>query len=273
MIEAAQVQSRNRHLRCLGLLGVSAATLIVLGCSDRSQELENRVVDLKKRIEQLESQLSAAEQKNEQGSSSTQSTNSTAVPTKETLESSYETSCKKLKDDIVAKLKGFRIENYTTHSVQMPDSLYPFASEISLSVRSDDGKAYQMDLPVKANYAGEWVFPDADEIVTRINSAKKIAPVTEQEATRSNASPPQNFDHNRPPIMNADGTVTIQWGDSEKSNARSRRSPDSASKDRLDESRESRPEPGSGTEAPSRTKSPVMPVDRDVHIQFSPPPK
>jgi hypothetical protein len=243
------------------------------GCSDRSQQLENRVADLKQTVQQLRAKLEGAKQPGEQERSSSASAPATALPTKERLESSYETSSKELRDKINAKLNGFTVENYTTHSVQMPEEIYPFTSKISFSIRSDDGKTYQMDLPVKADYAGKWVFPDADEVVARINSAKNVTPITEKEAASNSAVPGEETAQNRPPIMNVDGTIVIQWGDSEKPKASTARASDSISTRSANQPLKPGAAAISSTQAPSVIKPPVMPVDRDVHINFSPPPK
>jgi outer membrane murein-binding lipoprotein Lpp len=256
-------------LRRSALFGVFSATFLIGGCSDRSQQLEDRVADLKKKIEQLQAQLDAAKQGNEQEKPSAESTSSGALPTKEALESTYEASSKELKNKIAAKLTGFSVENYTTHSVQMSENVYPFTSKISFSIRSNDGKAYQMDLPVKADYTGKWVFPNTDEIVARINSAKNMTPITEKEAASNTASSSQEATQNRPPIMNVDGTIVIQWGDAQKPKASTPRTSDSTSAQTSTQPPQPSAPPTSTTPAPSAIKPPVMPVDRDVHIKFN----
>jgi hypothetical protein len=265
-------QFSGLRLRKLAHIGVCCANFLVLGCSDRSQQLENRVAVLTQRVEQLQAQLEAAKQGNDQAGKLSKPSRSMPVPTREALESTYEASSKELKNRIAAKLTGFTVENYATHSVQMAENLYPFTSKITFSIRSDDGRTYQMDLPVKADYTGKWIFPDAQEVVARINSAKDMTPITEKEAARHAASRIQRIGQSRPPIMNADGTIVIQWGDSQKPNRPSSKA-DSTSAQTSNETTEPVAPPTAATQAPSEIKQPVMPVDRDVHIEFTPPPK
>lgn len=267
-----RAQSWSRRLRELAFIGLFASIFFALGCSDRSQQLEDRVADLKKKIEQLQAQLDAAKQGNGQEERTpSEFVGAAAVLTKEALESSYEASSKELKSKIASRLTSFSIENYTTHSVQMPEDLYPFTSTISFSIRSRDGKAYQMDLPVKADYAGKWIFPDTEEIVARINSARDMTPITEREAASNTVSSSQEATQNRPPIMNVDGTIVIQWGGSQKPKA-STPSSDSASPQTSSQHPQSLAPPTSAPQAPS-VKPPVMPVDRDVQIEFASPSK
>lgn len=235
-----------------------------LGCSDRSQQFEDRIAELKKKIELLQGQLESAKNNvnKTEGNSPSDSTNSSSPPTKEALQSSYESLSKSLREEISSKLTGFRIESCTLQSVQMPENLYPFTSEISISLRSSDGKPYQLDLPVKANYAGKWFFPDANEIVERINAVKSVAPITEKEAA-GNQAPSKS----RPPMMSVDGTIVIQWGDAPKSPPPSHKTSESTATS-APSAPASTPVP-TPPPAPAPDKQPVMPVNRDVHIKFN----
>ena len=95
------------------------------------------------------------------------------LPARKELEDAYMASAKELKKALQGPLKNFTIDSFTLHNVQLPDSQFPFASSISLSMKSSDGKSYELDFPVKADAKGKWVFPDPAEIALRVAEAIK----------------------------------------------------------------------------------------------------
>ena len=281
---------RNHHdlLRQAALLVGCSATFSLGGCSDRSQQAEEQVTQLQKRVEQLQGQLDAANRDlgsahdalaqtksgNTEQKPSENAAASASLPSKAALEDAYMASAKEVRKGIESKLTSFSIASYTLHSVQMPESFYPFNSSISLALRSNDGRSFQLDFPVKADFSGKWVFPDTNEIVARIEAAKNVQPPSENPA--NNNAPSKQGTQMRSPLMPVDGTVVIAWPDSVKPAASFSNVPSASTHPLSTDPVMPPPKPGNQSStpqppppAPSGNKPAVMPVDRDVLIKFN----
>ena len=259
-----------------GLGWVFCAALLLNSCSDRAQEMEEKVTQMQRQLDQTQKELQAANQAlaSRAPAQPTQTSTTTGgLPSREAVEQSYSTSVNAFRKELDANLKDFRVESCTTHSVQMPAEFFPFTSQLSLALVSTDGKNFTTDIPVKADATGKWIFPTVGEVTQRIETAKRMASAPSSSSTaRKQTEPGQP----PPPYMKVDGTFVIQWPDS---NARvpavAARTPPPV---------ESPPSPAASAPPPPRAQSPpaqpttqpgaqpVMPVDRDVQIQFPTPP-
>jgi hypothetical protein len=175
---------------------LSAGILTLAGC-DHSQDLEERVTQLRKELEKSQSELQTTKQalasaKEELAQAKSASpaaghsssaavatpaktehaTSAPALPSREVLEDAYVSSAKALRKNLDRELKNFSVTTCTLHNVQMPETAYPVTSAITLSLKSKAGQPYELEFPVKADTKGKWVFPSVDEIVSRIESAK-----------------------------------------------------------------------------------------------------
>lgn len=263
------------------LLAACTATFFLGGCSDHSQQVEEQVTQLQKQVDQLQGQLQTANRDlsnardeasrakaggSAENKPASDAGGSAALPSKEALEESYETSARALRKQVESKLTNFRVDSCTLHSVQMPESLYPFTSNISFSLRANDGKAYQMDLPVKADFSGKWIFPDTGEIVTRIEAAKNTPPATPAPAGNNL---PAGQAETPPPKMAVDGTIVIQWPGSPNLPSRPSRAADTSPTPPETPLQPSRPQVAPPSPSPQNSNpAPVMPVNRDVLIKF-----
>jgi outer membrane murein-binding lipoprotein Lpp len=261
-------------------------TAFVAGCSDRAQQVEEQVTELQRQVQALETQLDAAkreassakEQQAQPAASPTSDSTAAAaapseIPSKGALEASYEAASKKLREELVSKIAGMRVESCSTQSVRIHKDVYPFDSEVTLSLRSNDGKSYQLAVPVKADCAGKWLFPSSEEIVANINASKNETPVSEQAAA-SAARSESSSGRPRPPVMAIDGTINIQWPEDRRSSPPARRPQEAPTMRTTSNSAPATPAPtappaATPAPAPAQNRQPVMPVNRDVNIEFN----
>ena len=278
---------RNHHalLRQAALLVGCSTTFSLGGCSDRSQQAEEQVTQLQKQVEQLQGQLDAANRDlggardalaqtksgNTEQKSSENAAASALLPSKAALEDAYVASAKEVRKVIESKLTSFSIASYTLHSVRMPETFYPYNSSISLALRCNDGRSFQLDFPVRADFSGKWVFPDTNEIVARIEAAKNVPLPSEKPVNNGIPAGPE-----AKPLMQADETRVIAWPDSAKpaasfSNVPSASTPPPSTNPVTPPTKPpnqpSNPQPQ--PPAPAASKPPVMPVNRDVLIKFN----
>jgi hypothetical protein len=252
------------------------AAFVVASCSDRAQEMEEKVTQMQRQLDETQKQLQAANQalasrapvQAEQASSA--SAASSGLPSREAVEQSYTTSVNAFRKELDANLKNFRVESCTTHSVQMPAEFYPFTSQLSLAFVSTEGKNFTTDIPVKADVTGKWIFPTVAEVTQRIASVEHATSGT----TASAATTQKTSGTGEPaPYMKVNGTFVIQWPDAKPNG--------SATAARTTAPAENQPQAVSSTPVPppvpqpsaqNAGAAPVMPVDRDVKIQFPSPP-
>jgi hypothetical protein len=262
-----------------GLGPVFCAAFLLVSCSDRGQEMEEKVAQMQRQLDQAQKELQAAKQAlaaHQPAPTTPVSSISTAgLPSRETVEQSYATSVAAFRKELEANLKDFRVESCTTHSVQIPAEFFPFTSQLSLALVSNDGKNFSTDIPVKADVTGKWVFPSVAEVTQRIQNAQRVAsaPPPSRPTTQQSASQP-------PPYMKVDGTFVVQWPDSgAHAPAITARTPPPAQSQPAPAASAS-PSPVAAASPPPRPQpqpsapgaQPVMPVDRDVQIQFPSPP-
>ena len=197
------------------------------------------------------------------------------LPPRDAVEQSYATTVGTFRKELDANLKDFRVESCTTHSVQMPTEFFPFTSQLSLALVSNDGKNFTTDIPVKADVTGKWIFPTVAEVtkqIENVNRAASAAPSSRSTAQRQPAS------EQPAPYMKVDGTFVIQWPDSNANAPRAAtRTPAPAESAPTPVAQAPAPPPPRPQPTPAQEPSrpganPVMPVDRDVQIQFPSPP-
>jgi hypothetical protein len=263
------------------LTSVFCAAFVVTSCSDRGQEMEEKVTQMQRQLDDAQKQLQAANQalaSRAPAGATTEtvtaaSSTTGGLPSRDAVEQSYSASVSAFRKDLDANLKDFRVESCTTHSVQMPTEFFPFTSQLSLALVSADGKNFTTDIPVKADVAGKWVFPTVAEVTQRIEKANRAASTaTSSRSTAQN----QPASAQPAPYMKVDGTFVIQWPDSNTNASRAAtRTPapvESTPVAAASAPPPPRPQPTSA-QPPSRPgANPVMPVDRDVQIQFPSPP-
>jgi hypothetical protein len=270
-------------MKACNLASVCCAAFIVTSCSDRGQEMEEKVAQMQRQLDETQKQLQAANQtlishtpaatKTE---TSTASSASGGLPSRDAVEQSYAANVTAFRKDLDANLKNFRVESCTTHSVQMPTEFFPFTSQLSLALVSNDGKNFTTDIPVKADVTGKWVFPTVAEVTQRIEKVNRAASAA-SSSSRSTAQT-QPASGQPAPYMKVDGTFVIQWPDSNTNAQRpATRTPAPAESAPVAAASAPPPPPPRPQPTPAQQPSqpganPVMPVDRDVQIQFPSPP-
>ena len=256
---------------------VFCAAVLLASCSERAQELEEKVTQMQRQLDETEKQLRAANQAlanrpAAEGATQTSSVAPGGLPSRDAVEQSYAASVAAFRKELDSNLKDFRVQSCTTHSVQMPSEFFPFTSQISLALLSKDGKNFTTDIPVKADVTGKWIFPTVSEVTQRIENAGRMAATT---GARSSTGQNQTAADQPRPYMKVDGTFVIQWPDSNPAAPPvSARTPATAEVTSVPttpvlpaSSSPSPPPP-----PPRAGPNPVMPTDRDVHIQFPSPP-
>ncbi len=258
-----------------GLLWAFCAVAILTSCSERAQEMEEKVAQMQHQLDQTQKQLDAANQALASRTSvatpqtSTASPTSSGLPSRDAVEQSYSASVTAFRKDLDANLKDFRVESCTTHSVQMPTEFFPFTSQLSLALVSTDGKNFTTDIPVKADVTGKWIFPSATEVTRRIESAKNTA--SSKESSSSTARK-ESATGQPAPYMKVNGTFVIQWPESNANISRAPARSPSPVENTPVAAASAAPPPRAQPPPPNATAAPVMPVDRDVQIQFPSPP-
>jgi hypothetical protein len=261
---SSRVAALRRRAVSFLMLGLALAQV---GCSDRAQQVEEQVTELQKQLDQAHNELDAAQRdlsnardgSKADGQSQHQAPTAggdAAPPSQAALEDGYTTQAKAFCEELRSQLNGFRINSYTLHNVQMPRSFYPFTSKLSLSLQSSDGKEYQMDFPVKADFGGKWFFPGTDEVASRIEAARTAAAPGSEEA--GNSQPHQD-------LMAVDGTYIIQWPES----ATPAPVPVEAAPATGESGANPAPAPAAAPESSGQTPPSVMPADREVVIKFN----
>ncbi len=262
------------------LTSVFCAAFIVTSCSDRGQEMEVKVTQMQRQLDEAQKQLQAANQalasRAPAAATETSAASSTTggLPSRDAVEQSYSASVTAFRRDLDANLKNFRVESCTTHSVQMPTEFYPFTSQLSLALVSTDGKNFTTDIPVKADVTGKWIFPTVAEVTQRIEKVNHAASAANTSRSTAQNQPTSG---QPAPYMKVDGTFVIQWPDSNANTTRAAAgTPAPAESAPTPVAQAPAPPPPRPQPTPAQTSqpgaNPVMPVDRDVQIQFPSPP-
>ena len=264
------------------LMWAFCAAFILASCSDRGQEMEEKVTQMQRQLDDAQKQLQAANQALASRApaaatteTATASSTTGGLPSRDAVEQSYSATVSAFRKDLDANLKDFLVESCTTHSVQMPTEFYPFTSQLSLALVSNDGKNFTTDIPVKADVTGKWIFPTVAEVTQRIEKVNQAASTS--TASRSTAQK-QPASGQPAPYMKVDGTFVIQWPDSNTNAPRpAARTPAPVESAPAPVAQAPAPPPPQPQPTPAQQPSrsganPVMPVDRDVQIQFPSPP-
>lgn len=266
----------------LGLL-VTATALSLCSCGEHEQEMEEKVSQLQRELDEANRQLAVANQaltnRTPAETPRASATPSASLPSRETLEASYNTSAAEFRKKLETNLRDYHVDSCTLHTVQIPAEVAPFTSQISFAFSSTDGRSFSTDIPVKADVSGKWIFPSVEEVSQRVTNADRMASATAPPTTNPRAASPGSGKGNQPAsYMQVDGTVVIQWPDSNPAPAPNRASsppappvPPSAPSATIAAVRVPTPPPRPQPSAPPNAPA-VMPVDRDVHIQFPSPP-
>jgi hypothetical protein len=270
-------------MKARNLTWAFCAAFIVASCSDRGQEMEEKVSQMQRQLDETQKKLDAANQalaSRAPAAATTQTSTAASsttggLPSRDAVEQTYSASVSAFRKDLDSNLKDFRVESCTTHSVQMPAEFFPFTSQLSLALVSSDGKNFTTDIPVKADVTGKWIFPTVAEVTQRIEKVNRAASAPTSSRTTVQNQPGSG---QPAPYMKVDGTFVIQWPDS---NANTQRV---AGRTSAPAPAENMPAPAASAPPPPRPQptpaqpasqpgaSPVMPVDRDVQIQFPSPP-
>jgi hypothetical protein len=253
------------------------AAFIVTSCSDRGQEMEEKVAQMQRQLDETQKQLQAANQALASRApaaatteTSTASTTTGGLPSRDAVEQSYSATVTAFRKDLDANLKDFRVESCTTHSVQMPSEFFPFTSQLSLALVSPDGKNFTTDIPVKADVTGKWIFPTVAEVTQRIEKVNRAASTANSSRSTAQNEPASG---QPAPYMKVDGTFVIQWPDSNRNTPNAAtRTPAPVEGTPAPAPPPPRPQPTPAQPSSQPGANPVMPVDRDVHIQFPSPP-
>lgn len=198
------------------------------GCSDRSQELDERVTVLQKELDNTETQLQSANQSlkaarvelghlkgtsarsGDTGSeqpAAARTVPAASLPSREVLEQSYTEEAKALKQRLQAKLQNYSVGTCTVRNIAVASPDYPVSSTISISLRPNGGHPFQLDVPAKADRTGKWSFPEMPELIARIEeigrSASQANPSRQPQTSAASGSG-----------MPANRTAVVRWPDS-----------------------------------------------------------
>jgi uncharacterized small protein (DUF1192 family) len=208
------------------LLAISASMIVFLslnGCSERSEELDERITVLQKELDNTETQLQAANQSLKAAreelarlkgtslrpSESMPAPTSAAVnlPSREALEKSYTEEAKALKQRLQDKLQNYSVGTCTLRNINVASPEYPVTSSVSISLRPNGGNPFQLDLPAKADRTGKWSFPELTEVIGRIEDiARSSAQVSSNRPSESSVKSASG--------LPADRTAVVRWPDS-----------------------------------------------------------
>jgi uncharacterized small protein (DUF1192 family) len=210
--------------RSLTILAMFTGFLALSSCSERSQELDERVTVLQKELDDTETQLQAGNQslkaareelarlKRSSGrSTETMAEQASArvnLPSREALEKSYTDEAKALKQRLQDKLQNYSVGTCTVRNIVVASPDYPVTSTISISLRPNGGSPFQLDVPAKADRAGKWSFPEVPELVARIEEIGRSSP--QQASSRS----PETSVTSTAGRAAADRTAVVRWPDS-----------------------------------------------------------
>jgi uncharacterized small protein (DUF1192 family) len=208
------------------LLAISASIIIFLslsGCTERSEELDERVTVLQKELDNTETQLQAANQSLKaareelarlRGRSSrpsesmaAQATPAAKLPPREALEKSYTEGAKTLKQQLQDRLQNYTIGTCTLRNIDVASPEYPVTSTLSISLRPNGGSPFQLDLPAKADRTGKWSFPELTEVIGRIEDIAR-------SSTRVSSNRPSQSSATSSSGQPADRTAVVRWPDS-----------------------------------------------------------
>ena len=154
-------------MKARNLTWAFCAAFILASCSDRGQEMEEKVTQMQRQLDETQKQLQAANQalaSRAPAAATTQtataaSSTTGGLPSRDAVEQSYSASVSAFRKDLDANLKDFRVESCTTHSVQMPTEFFPFTSQLSLALVSSDGKILLPTFQSKPTSRANGFFP------------------------------------------------------------------------------------------------------------------
>jgi hypothetical protein len=221
LLSVSAIERPSGQSRLLLISSLMIVFLSLTGCSQRSEELDERVTVLQKELDNTETQLQAANQSLKAArelskfkgvsSRTSESMSAQAPPTKlparEVLEKSYTEEAKALKQQLQDKLQNYTIGTCTVRNINVASPEYPVTSTLSISLRPNGGSPFQIDLPAKADRTGRWSFPELTEVIGRIediarSSAGGSSNRQPQSPVTSNSGPPANR------------TAVVRWPDS-----------------------------------------------------------
>jgi hypothetical protein len=232
-LRSARTVAVNRaDLRWRLTLAIVASVLSFTSCSERSQQLDERVTQLEKQLDKTETELQAANQSLKsareelgrvkgQGSlreAPSETPSAITSASREALERSYTEKGKLLKHQLQEKLQAFTIGSCTLHNINIASPEYPVTSTMSLSIKSNSGNSFQLDVPAKADRTGNWSFPDSTEIAQQIEEIGKSLPGS--RAGLGETSSGRGVSTAQQPVtggeigMPANRTAVIRWPES-----------------------------------------------------------
>ena len=268
--------SANRHLALAAGLGLGLLTLA--GCSERSQEMEERVTQLQRELERVQTQLNAALQNAPATSNGTKSseasTTGAAWLSQDTLQETFKAGDAAMRKDLEENLKGYKVVNSLMQSMPAPADPYPYKSQINLALVSDQGKNVVLtEVPVKADLNGKWVFPTATEVSQQIASrdtpdATGADRTADNTPARQPAAPAPEAEPRA--VMPVSRAVSIQWGDEPPANNAPAPSggPRSQPASPRTVGRPVAPAPRNDLPPAATPRPPAMPVSREVEVRF-----
>jgi hypothetical protein len=200
------------------------------GCSDRSQELDERVTVLQKELDNTETQLQAANQSlkaarvelrhlkgtsarlGDAGSEPTAAPAS--LPSREVLEQSYTEEAKALKQRLQEKLQNYSVGTCTLRNIAVASPDYPVSSTVSISLRPNGGHSFQLEVPAKADRTGKWSFPEIPELIARVEDiGRNSSQANPNRQPQTSATSTSGLPANR--------TAVVRWPDSSSTSGES----------------------------------------------------
>ncbi len=302
---------------------IIVGALCLAGCQGSDPGLEEKLTRAEAELETKKREISEANKQIEELKKELETARSTLQPPAEAppaqavntsqgkpidpdlLEEGYVNAARSLQRKLEQSLSAeYQIKSFTLHSVEIaPQVTTPYSSRLQISfVRKSDSTPLHLDLPVGADYSGEWKFPSLEDISKSL-AAGGTPPVQETKSASVPTQPtaPQTpvqptVDPNVVNISPGAPTIIFNWDNSETS-ARPPQSEKSPQPTAATPSQAALPQfvmpepikppsqpeipavvpglppatqppPSSPSQAPAAEPTKVMPTDRDVIIQF-----
>lgn len=293
--------------------------LFLAGCQASDPGLEEKLTRAQAELEAAKKELAAANERIEALKKEVEAARSAPAPAapsaqpatavntaslkplgREALEESYVSAARNLQRKIESALSSqYRIESFTLHPVEIaPQITTPYTSRLQIAfTRKADSVPIYVDLPVGADYSGEWKFPAPEEIAKTLAAGGTPPPQTLLPGSGPGAPPPPQKPQQAvvdPNIVNmAPGTPTVifNWNDGPQAPAAAQQPPaypgaaqpppaqppaglpqfvmpGAAAPPAAQEPPPVSQPPPAQPQAPASEPAKVMPTDRDVIIQF-----
>ncbi len=214
-----------------------AAFLLLIGCAEDPGLLE-RIDRLEAELEKRDSTISALEKQIRSKQAAEQKNQPLELSR---IEESFAGQAMQLRSELTNKLGADNVLTYSLSRVERMDTTKPYSASIKIAVQIPNQGTASLTADARGNTSGEWQLPTADNILLQANQL-----ATQQQQQPTTRQPKDT--------RGSQQTVEIEWGGNNQ-----QRQPQQP------------PVPNVDQKSPPRkttTPDPVLPVDRDVIIDF-----